>query len=172
MSEEQHGKLETIRHSMAHVMAEAVLQMFPQAKIAIGPAIENGFYYDFDLPRALNPEDLETISEGMKAIIKKQIPFVKSLITREEALERFTDQPYKVELINGFSADEEISLYNQGGFTDLCRGPHVESTAKLNSQPLNSFPSPALTGGGMKNAPCFSAFMEPPGLPLRNSGPT
>ena len=134
MSEDKQMKLERIRHSMAHVMAEAVIQMFPGAKVAIGPAIENGFYYDFGLPRALNPEDLETISEKMRGIIKQQVPFVKRLVSRKEALERFADQPYKVELIDGFPEDEEISLYSQGGFTDLCRGPHVESTAKLNPQ--------------------------------------
>jgi len=134
MSDEKDKKLETIRHSMAHVMAEAVLEMFPDARIAIGPAIENGFYYDFDLPRPLKPEDLETITEGMQAIIKRQLPFERTVVSREEALARFAGQPYKQELIRELPEDQEISLYSQGGFTDLCRGPHVESTAKLNPQ--------------------------------------
>ncbi len=134
MSDEKDKKLETIRHSMAHVMAEAVLEMFPDAKIAIGPAIENGFYYDFDLSRPLKPEDLETISEKMQVIIKRQLPFERTVVSREEALQRFAGQPYKLELIRELPEDQEISLYSQGGFTDLCRGPHVESTAKLNPQ--------------------------------------
>ncbi|WP_321991429.1 threonine--tRNA ligase [Marispirochaeta aestuarii] len=127
-------KLHRIRHSMAHVMAEAVLQMFPDGKVAIGPAIENGFYYDFDLPRSLKEEDLEDITLRMQEIIKKGISFERRVITREDALERFADQPYKVELISELPEGEEISIYSQGDFTDLCRGPHVESTSKLNPQ--------------------------------------
>ncbi|WP_319476655.1 threonine--tRNA ligase [Marispirochaeta aestuarii] len=127
-------KLHRIRHSMAHVMAEAVLQMFPDGKVTIGPAIENGFYYDFDLPRSLKEEDLEDITLRMQEIIKKGLSFERRVITREDALERFADQPYKVELINELPEGEEISIYSQGDFTDLCRGPHVESTSKLNPQ--------------------------------------
>jgi threonyl-tRNA synthetase len=117
---------------MAHVMAEAVLQIFPEGKIAIGPPIENGFYYDFDLPRSLRPEDLEDITERMKEIIKGGSTFERRVISREGALEMFADQPFKVELINGLPVDEEITTYSQGNFTDLCQGPHVESTNKLN----------------------------------------
>ncbi len=127
-------KLDKIRHSMAHVMAEAVIQMFPGAKVAIGPSIENGFYYDFDLPRALKPEDLEEIENRMKDILKSKKEFRKSVISKEEALSMFRDQEYKIELINDLPADEEISVYNQGDFTDLCRGPHVDDTGKLNPQ--------------------------------------
>ena len=127
-------KLHRIRHSMAHVMAEAVLQIFPEGKVAIGPAIENGFYYDFDLPRSLKEEDLEDITKRMQDVIKKGLPFERQVISREEALTRFADQPYKVELIKELPEGEEISIYNQGDFTDLCRGPHVESTSKLNPQ--------------------------------------
>ena len=90
--------LETIRHSMAHVMAEAVLEIMPEAKIAIGPSIENGFYYDFDLPRPLTDADLETITEHMKAIIKSGVPFERKEISRDEARTLFADQPYKLEL--------------------------------------------------------------------------
>ena len=127
-------KLDKIRHSMAHVMAEAVVQMFPDAKVAIGPSIENGFYYDFDLPRALKEEDLEEIENRMKDILKSKKEFRKSVISKEEALSMFKDQEYKIELINDLPEDEEISVYNQGDFTDLCRGPHVDDTGKLNPQ--------------------------------------
>lgn len=134
MSEQltQEEKLYRIRHSMAHLMAEAVVQIFPEGKIAIGPPIENGFYYDFDLPRSLKTEDLEDITERMKEIIKGGSSFERRVISRKEALEMFADQPFKVELINGLPADEEITTYSQGNFTDLCQGPHVESTNKLN----------------------------------------
>ncbi len=128
------AKLEKIRHSMAHVMAEAVLEIFPDAQIAIGPAIDNGFYYDFDLPRSLNEQDLEDITERMKAIIKSNKEFKRSVITREEAKKMFKDQKYKLELIDAIEEGSEISIYNQGGFTDLCRGPHVESTKELNPE--------------------------------------
>jgi threonyl-tRNA synthetase len=130
----QEDKLSKIRHSMSHVMAEAVLQMFPSAQIAIGPSIENGFYYDFELPRPLSTHDLDEISEKMREIIKEDKPFVKSVISRSEAKERFKDQVYKLELIDAIDEDEAVSLYSMGNFTDLCRGPHVESTKQLNAQ--------------------------------------
>lgn len=125
-------RLATIRHSFAHVMAEAVLQIFPEAKTAIGPAIQNGFYYDFDLPRTLLPEDLDDIASRMENIIKKGGEFRKTVVSREEALNRFADQPFKTELIRDLPEDAEISLYTQGEFTDLCRGPHVENLKELN----------------------------------------
>ena len=125
-------KLYKVRHSMAHVMAEAVLQVFPEGKVAIGPPIDNGFYYDFDLPRSLKEEDLEDISARMVEIIKSGNEFERQVISRDEALSRFKDQPYKIELINDLPEDEDISIYSQGNFTDLCRGPHVESTRQLN----------------------------------------
>ncbi len=126
--------LDVLRHSMAHVMAEAVLELFPEAQIAIGPAIENGFYYDFDLPRALTEEDLETITEHMKAIIKQGKPFVRKEVTRAEAAEIFKDQKYKLELLDAIPEGEVVTIYNQGAFTDLCRGPHVESTKDLSAE--------------------------------------
>ena len=127
-------KLSMIRHSMAHVMAEAVLEIFPGTKIAIGPSIENGFYYDFDLPRPLQDADLETITEHMKNIIASGVPFVRKEVSREEAKKLFADQPYKLELIDAIPENETVSLYTQGNFTDLCRGPHVESTKQLNKE--------------------------------------
>ena len=132
-----------LRHSTAHVMAQAVLNEFPDAKIAIGPAIEDGFYYDFDLPRALTPEDLEKIEAHMKEIIKGDFEFKKEVVSAEEAREIFQGQPYKVELINDLEAgtqDEhghaisekpEISIYKHADFVDLCRGPHVDNTKEI-----------------------------------------
>ena len=134
MADKQVTPIETARHSYAHVMAQAVLEIFPDAKIAIGPNIENGFYYDFDLPRTLTTLDLEDITSRMKRIIKENIPFVRKEVSKEEALKQFANQPYKLELINELPSDQIISTYTQGNFTDLCRGPHVESTSKLNSE--------------------------------------
>ncbi|MGB4407123.1 MAG: threonine--tRNA ligase [Sphaerochaeta sp.] len=124
-------RLSKIRHSMSHVMAEAVLEMFPSAQIAIGPSIENGFYYDFDLPRQLVADDLEEITERMRAIIAENKPFVRTVVSREEAQKMFAGQTYKLELINAIPESEEVSLYSVGEFTDLCRGPHVESSKEL-----------------------------------------
>ncbi|MFP4484630.1 MAG: threonine--tRNA ligase [Spirochaetota bacterium] len=121
-----------IRHSTAHVMAEAVLRLFPEAKLAIGPPIENGFYYDFDLPRPLTPEDLEEIEKHMQQIMSEDHEFTKDVISREKAYELFQDQPYKKELIEDLPENEDISLYTQDTFTDLCRGPHVSTTKELN----------------------------------------
>ena len=124
-------RLYRIRHSFAHVMAEAVLERFPAAKLAIGPPIDDGFYYDFDLPRSLTPEDLEQIEALMRRILDGDHAFARSVISREAAQERFAEQPYKLELIDDLPPDEEISLYTQDTFTDLCRGPHVASTREL-----------------------------------------
>ncbi len=133
-----------LRHSAAHVMAQAVMEMFPGAGIAIGPPIEDGFYYDFDLPRPLTPEDLESIEARMREIISGDHAFEKQVITADEARQIFQNQPYKLELVEGLEAggfdeygeplDElpEISTYTQDTFVDLCRGPHVESTGEIN----------------------------------------
>ncbi len=132
MAKEEVGeRLSKIRHSMSHVMAAAVLEMFPSAQIAIGPSIENGFYYDFDLPRQLVADDLEEITSRMRAIIAENKPFVRTVVSRPEAQKMFADQTYKLELINAIPEDEEVSLYSVGNFTDLCRGPHVESSKEL-----------------------------------------
>lgn len=127
-------RLHRIRHSTAHVMADAVLRKFPNAKFAIGPAIDNGFYYDFDLPRNLTPEDLEEIEGYMQQIMNEDHEFKKLVVSREEALEMFADQPYKLELIREFPEGTEISIYTHDEFTDLCKGPHIDNTKKLNSK--------------------------------------
>jgi len=145
MERYEDSELYRVRHSASHVMAQAVMELFPgQAKIAIGPPIEDGFYYDFDLPRALTPEDLEAVERRMREIIAQDVPFVRKAISAEEARRLFADQPYKLELIEGLElggSDEhgeplqekpEISIYRHGPFTDLCRGPHVERTGQIN----------------------------------------
>jgi threonyl-tRNA synthetase len=124
--------VQRMRHSAAHVMAEAVLDIFPDAKLAIGPAIEDGFYYDFDLPRTLTPEDLPDIEQRMARIVAGKYPFVRDRWPREKALEYFRDkgQTYKVELIENLP-DAEVGIYQQDTFLDLCRGPHVENTSQI-----------------------------------------
>ena len=132
MSEDKNiDKLERIRHSASHVMAQAVLEKFPEGKLAIGPAIEDGFYYDFDLPRPLTPEDLEEIETRMQEIVKGKHEFTYQELSREDALDMFQDQPYKLELIADLPEDEPISIYKHDTFVDLCRGPHVENTARI-----------------------------------------
>jgi threonyl-tRNA synthetase len=136
-------QLYKIRHSAAHVMAQAVMEMFPDGKPTIGPPVENGFYYDFDLPRTLTLEDLEQIEKRMRQIVQVKHEFKKTVISAEEAKKIFADQPYKLELIEGLEKgglDEygnpldgppDISIYQQDTFTDLCRGPHVQSTKEI-----------------------------------------
>lgn len=120
------------RHSLAHVLAKAVLKLYPNAKLTIGPAISDGLYYDFDVETPFMPEDMEKIQKEMEAIIKKSEDFKREVISKEQALTLFKNNPYKLELINELPADEEISVYYLGDdFVDLCRGPHVENTSKL-----------------------------------------
>ena len=134
MTIEQKERLETIRHSTSHVMAEAVLKLFPGSKVAIGPAVENGFYYDFELTRPITQEDLPAIEKEMRKILSSNKDFQRKELSRAEAKTMFADQPYKLELIDGLPEDATISVYNQGEFTDLCRGPHVCNTKEINAQ--------------------------------------
>lgn len=134
MTVEQRERLATIRHSTSHVMAEAVLKLFPGSKVAIGPSIENGFYYDFELTRPITQEDLPVIEKEMRKILSSNKEFQRKELSREAAKAMFADQPYKLELIDGLPEDATISIYNQGDFTDLCRGPHVCSTKEINAQ--------------------------------------
>jgi len=131
-------ELARMRHSAAHLMAEAVQEMFPAARFGIGPAIENGFYYDFDLPRPLTPDDLKQIEQRMRSHKKKNEVFERKEVSREQALDIFGGDPYKVELIEGFPTGETISTYQQGDFLDLCRGPHVSSTRDIGAFKLQS----------------------------------
>ncbi len=126
------GKL-VYRHTASHVLAQAVKRLYPAAKLAIGPAIENGFYYDIDMDTNLSMDDLEAISAEMKKIIKEDLPIRRFVLSRPEAIKLMTekDEPYKVELIEDLPEDAELSFYEQGDFTDLCAGPHLPSTGKL-----------------------------------------
>ena len=139
MFDNQEGA-DVYRHSSAHVMAQAVKRLWPDTKLAIGPAIDKGFYYDFDSSHTFTPEDFALIEKEMDAIIKADYPFIRKELSREEALEYFgdCDEGYKVELIQDLPEDATISLYQQGEFTDLCAGPHVPSTGKLKAMKLMS----------------------------------
>jgi threonyl-tRNA synthetase len=147
----ENDPLYQLRHSTAHVMAQAVLELFPEAKIAIGPPVENGFYYDFDLPRTLAPDDLKEIEKRMRKVVQGKHMFTRREVSAEEARDLFRDQPYKLELIDGLmqgadeygeaqiataGAEEQngrvvITTYKQDTFEDLCRGPHVENTGEI-----------------------------------------
>ncbi len=125
-------KIETIRHSLSHVLAAAVQQLFGEVRFGIGPAIEHGFYYDFDLPQSLTPEDLPKIEKRMKEIIKQNIKFEKRIISKKKAKEVFKNQPYKLELIKDLPEKSSLTTYKVGDFSDLCKGPHVKSTKEIN----------------------------------------
>jgi len=126
-----------MRHSAAHVMAQAVLSLFPEAKLGIGPAIEDGFYYDFELPRSLTPDDLLIIEQQMRQIIAADVPFIREEVDKQKARQIFISQHYKLELIDELP-DERVGIYRQGSFVDLCRGPHVGSTAEIKNFKLLS----------------------------------
>jgi len=123
--------LDVLRHSAAHVLATAVRQLFPKAGIGFGPPIEDGFYYDFEVPTPFTPEDLERIEAKMREVAAADHPFVREEVSRDEAKRRFTDDPLKLERIDDLGPNEVISVYTDGPFVDLCRGPHVASTGKL-----------------------------------------
>ena len=132
------NELQILRHSASHVLAQAVKRLFPEAKLAIGPAIETGFYYDFDSEHKFTPEDLEAIEAEMKKIAKENLKIERFELPRNDALELMKDEPYKCELINDLPEDSVISFYKQGEFTDLCAGPHVGYTSKVKAYKLLS----------------------------------
>lgn len=138
MSKEQKS-LDTLRHSASHIMAAAVLELFPETKVAIGPSIEDGFYYDFDRSAPFTPEDLVKIEEKMKEIIKADEPFIRSTMPKEDAIKDFKakGEKYKAEIASEIE-DDEVSIYKSGTFTDLCRGPHVASTGEVRNFKLLS----------------------------------
>jgi len=169
----QNSDLYRLRHSAAHVMAEAVLSLFPEAKLAIGPPIEDGFYYDFDLGKdedgkaiTFSPDDLESIEQRMKDLLRQNAKFQHSSMTIEEALQFFVDQPYKVELIhdlalgkvdeNGYPISEpvkEVGIYQHRQFVDLCRGPHVDTTNKIKPNAVKILRSSGAYWRGDENRP-------------------
>lgn len=174
MSENHNNQLLRIRHSASHIMAQAVLEIFPEGKFAIGPATDDGFYYDFDLPRPLTPEDLEKVEARMREIIQEGLPFIYQEVTVEQARTQFKDQPYKLELIDNLQAgsmDEDgnptkepvkISFYTHGQFTDLCRGPHVENTGQINPNAIKLLSTAGAYWRGSEKNPCCSAFTVQP----------
>ena len=127
--------LEVIRHSTAHLLAQAVKQLYPDAQVTIGPVIEDGFYYDFSYKRPFTPEDLVAIEERMRELAKADHKVTRRVMARDDAVKFFRDlgEIYKAEIISSIPANEDISLYGQGEWFDLCRGPHVPSTGKLRS---------------------------------------
>lgn len=146
------GGKHALRHTASHVMAQAVKRLYPEAKLTIGPAIDNGFYYDFDIERPFTPEDLEKIEAEMAKIVKEDIPLERFTLPREEAIKFMEEkgEPYKVELIRDLPEDAIISFYKQGDFTDLCAGPHVPSTGKVKAFKLLSIAG-AYWRGNVKN---------------------
>ena len=129
---EGEANLEIIRHTTSHIMAQAVKRLFKDVKLAIGPAIEDGFYYDFDSPNSFTEEDIPKIEKEMKKIISHAEPLERKVISKAEAESLFKNEPYKLELLSELADGEEISAYTLGdNFIDLCRGPHVENTSKL-----------------------------------------
>ena len=161
----ENSQLYKIRHSTAHIMAQAVLEKFPDGQVAIGPPIDDGFYYDFDLPRPLTPEDLDEIENRMKEIIKEKHPFEKEVVSAEKAKEIFKNQQYKLELIKGLEEggvdehgepsdeDIEISIYKHDTFVDLCRGPHVDNTTEINPKAFKLLNSAGAYWRGDENNP-------------------
>jgi threonyl-tRNA synthetase len=141
--------LETLRHSTSHVMAQAVMELFPGVKLGIGPAIEDGFYYDFDLQEKLSPEDLPKIEAKMKEIVKKNHKFERTEVSKTEAIALFEErgERYKVELLKEIEGDK-VSLYKHDNFVDLCRGPHIGHTGQIKAFKLYQLPGP--TGAGSR----------------------
>ena len=137
---EEDGGKHTLRHTASHILAQAVKRLWPEAKLAIGPAIDKGFYYDIDMEHTLTPEDLGKIEKEMSRIVKENLPIIKSVMSRQEAIEFFKskNEDYKVELIEDLPEDAVISCYAQGDFIDLCAGPHVASTGKVKAFKLQS----------------------------------
>ena len=133
VTEKDPDALEIIRHSTAHLLAQAIKELYPSAQITIGPVIEEGFYYDISYEQQFTPDDLQKIEKRMKELAKKDFQVSRSVMPRDEAVKFFRDmgEEYKAEIIEAIPSDEPLSLYSQGDFTDLCRGPHVPSTGKL-----------------------------------------
>ena len=134
----ENGGSSTFWHSTSHILAQAVKRLYPNVKLAIGPAIANGFYYDFDSDTSFTADDLKAIEKEMKKIVKEGLKIERFELPRAEALELMKDEPYKVELINDLPEGEVISFYKQGDFTDLCAGPHLDKTSEVKAFKLLS----------------------------------
>ena len=129
--------LDVIRHSAAHLFAQALLRVFPESKLTIGPVVEEGFYYDVDSERTFSPNDFPAIEAEMEKIVREDLPVYREELSRHDALKLFADNPFKVEMINELDNSEKISMYKQGEFFDLCRGPHVSRTSRLKAVKLS-----------------------------------
>lgn len=129
----QNDQIQKIRHSLAHIMAHAVVSLWPKVKVGMGPAIENGFYYDFDLEHKFDPSDLKKIEDKMQELLKQDIKFEHQDVSKDEAKKIFNNQPYKIELIESLP-DQTVSIYKSADFSDLCKGPHIESTKEINKK--------------------------------------
>jgi threonyl-tRNA synthetase len=140
VTERDDDGIEVLRHSCAHLMAQAVQRLFPSAQVTIGPVIEDGFFYDFSFERAFTPDDLAAIEKTMQEIVKENLPVERSVLSRDEAISLFREmgEGYKVEIIESIPGDEDLSFYRQGDFIDLCRGPHVPDTGKFKAFKLTS----------------------------------
>ena len=132
----------TFRHTASHILAQAVKRLYPDTKLAIGPAVDDGFYYDFDVEKSFTAEDLEKIEAEMKKIVKEDLELERFTMSRDEAIAFFKEknEPYKVELVEALPEGEEISFYRQGEFVDLCAGPHIMSTKNIKAFKLIFFP--------------------------------
>ena len=139
-ADDKQYQLHRLRHSAAHLLAHAVSELFPEAQFAIGPPVKDGFYYDIAYARPFTPEDLAAIEARMQEIVKRDLPIVRGQLPRDEAVAFFRarNQPFKVELIQGFPEGEPVGTFTQGDFVDLCRGPHVDRTGKLKHTRLMS----------------------------------
>ena len=140
VTERDDDGVDVLRHSCAHLMAQAVQRLFPKAQVTIGPVIDDGFFYDFAFERPFTPEDLAEIEKTMSAIVKENLQVERSVMSREEAVTLFKKmgEDYKVEIIESIPGDEDLSFYRQGEFVDLCRGPHVPSTGKFKAFKLTT----------------------------------
>ena len=140
VTERDDDGIEVLRHSCAHLMAQAVQRLFPSAQVTIGPVIEDGFFYDFSFERAFTPDDLAAIEKTMQEIVKENLPVERSVLSRDEAISLFREmgEDYKVEIIESIPGDEDLSFYRQGDFIDLCPGPHVPDTGKFKAFKLTS----------------------------------
>ena len=155
-------KTEIIRHSLAHILAYAVQELYPKTKFGMGPAIENGFYYDFDLVKPIRLEDLPKIEKKMKEILKQNIAFKKKTISKKEAQKLFKTQPYKLELIKEL---KRITIYQSGKFMDLCSGPHIKSTKEI---PVDSFKLTKTAGAYWKGSERNPMLTRIYGLAFKN----